>query len=138
MSTRSYIGIRNTDGSVTSIYCHFDGYPSSVGKKLFEHYADETKIRALLDLGDLSCLGREIGEKHPFGSGDYKEMCTAYHRDSEEPREDTQPVTFKTVEEFLKQRKEDWTYLFDNGEWLCRSYDNMPLEKLAVMIEKDK
>jgi hypothetical protein len=32
MSTRSRIAIENQNGSVTSVYCHFDGYISGVEK----------------------------------------------------------------------------------------------------------
>jgi hypothetical protein len=41
MSTRSRIAIENHHGTVTSIYCHFDGYLEGVGKKLFNHYDRE-------------------------------------------------------------------------------------------------
>ncbi len=34
MATRSNIGIVNEDGSITGIYCHYDGYPEYVGKML--------------------------------------------------------------------------------------------------------
>jgi hypothetical protein len=37
MSTRSRIAIENQNGSVTSVYCHFDGYISGVGKTLEKH-----------------------------------------------------------------------------------------------------
>ena len=56
MSTRSRIAIENQNGSVTSIYCHFDGYIDSVGKTLFNHY-DQEKLEKLLELGDISSLG---------------------------------------------------------------------------------
>jgi hypothetical protein len=53
MATRSYIGVRNTDASVDYIYCHFDGYPEHNGKILTEHYSNASRVRALLELGDL-------------------------------------------------------------------------------------
>jgi hypothetical protein len=56
MATRSRIAIENQDGTVDSIYCHFDGYVDSVGKTLFEHY-DQEKLERLLELGDISSLG---------------------------------------------------------------------------------
>lgn len=37
MSTRSRIGMINPYGSVSSIYCHFDGYPEGVGKTLHDN-----------------------------------------------------------------------------------------------------
>lgn len=80
MSTRSMIGMQNEDGSVTAIYCHFDGYPEGVGAMLVKYYSDPAKIRELLALGNLSSLGPKIGEKHEFGTR-REEWCTAYGRD---------------------------------------------------------
>ena len=34
MATRSLIAVQNADGTFLSIYCHWDGYPSGVGKDL--------------------------------------------------------------------------------------------------------
>lgn len=56
MSTRSRIAIENQDGTVQSIYCHFDGYLEGVGKRLFNHY-DKEKLKSLIELGDISVLG---------------------------------------------------------------------------------
>ena len=49
MSTHSRIGILNDDGSVTSVYVHFDGYPSGVGLTLERHWTGEDEIRAMID-----------------------------------------------------------------------------------------
>ena len=54
MATRSRIAIENQDGTVTSIYCHFDGYLSGVGKILKEYYTTQTKVEALINLGFIS------------------------------------------------------------------------------------
>jgi hypothetical protein len=56
MATRSRIAIENQDGKVKSIYCHWDGYLSGVGKTLFNHY-DKEKLEKLIELGDISSLG---------------------------------------------------------------------------------
>jgi len=56
MSTRSTISKVNQDGTITSIYCHWDGYYSNNGKLLLENYNDEKKIDELLSLGSLSSL----------------------------------------------------------------------------------
>jgi hypothetical protein len=47
MSTRSRIAIENQNGSVTSIYCHFDGYISGVGKTLKECYTRSIRSRRI-------------------------------------------------------------------------------------------
>jgi hypothetical protein len=56
MATRSRIAIENQDGTVKSIYCHWDGYLSNNGKILFDHF-DREKLEKLIELGDISSLG---------------------------------------------------------------------------------
>ena len=48
MVTRSMIGKLEADGTVTAIYCHWDGYPESVGLMLMKHYRDVAKIDAMM------------------------------------------------------------------------------------------
>jgi hypothetical protein len=57
MSTNSYIGIENQDGTVDYIYCHFDGYVAGVGTALLLAYRTPEAARALVDSGDQSSLG---------------------------------------------------------------------------------
>jgi hypothetical protein len=52
MSTRSRIAIENQNGSVTSVYCHFDGYISGVGAVLQKHYTNRSKVEQLIALGE--------------------------------------------------------------------------------------
>lgn len=120
MATRSYIGIQNEDGSVRSIYCHWDGYPSHNGKILQEHYSDKEKLNELIDLGSISILAAKVkpdeGQSHSF---DYpaEDVVVAYHRDRFEdyhkPREDD------SIESFVKKGYEEYGYVFTKDEnWL--------------------
>ncbi len=59
MSTIARIGIKNSDGTVTSIYCHNDGHLVGVGECLLNNYKTEEKINKLMKLGDISALGTE-------------------------------------------------------------------------------
>lgn len=81
MSTNARIGVENEDGTVTSAYTHWDGYPSHHAPILSEHYADPAKLRELLALGDLSSLAPEIGEQHDFESREHPGWCLFYARD---------------------------------------------------------
>jgi len=111
--------MQNSDGSVDWIYCHFDGYPSHNGDILFNHYTDREKVIQLIDLGDISSLGKDIGEKHDFNKPPDGQV-NAYGRDRGE--KDTEYQTSESVEEFLDEADEEYTYLFDeNDEWQCRS-----------------
>ena len=50
MGTRSNIGIINEDGSVTAIYCHWDGFLSYNGKILLNHYTTADIVNQLSTL----------------------------------------------------------------------------------------
>jgi hypothetical protein len=58
----------DADGNIASIYCHSDGYPQEpgVGQTLLDHWNDRSKVIDMIALGNLSSLGHELGEKHPF------------------------------------------------------------------------
>ena len=67
MGTRSMIAIQNPySKDVRAVYCHWDGYLEHNGAILHKHYSQSPKVNNLIALGDLSSLGREIGEKRPF------------------------------------------------------------------------
>ena len=109
MGTRSRIGLLNEDGSITSIYCHWDGYVSNNGDILLKSYKDTDKIQELMELGNLSSLGHGIGVKHDHGDGASSNGCTAYGRDRGEDEQEA--ITHKDVTGFLDYG-EEYNYLF--------------------------
>ena len=122
MSTRSNIGILNSDGTVNYIYCHFDGYLEHNGSILNEHYTTEGKVRMLMDLGDISILGENIGEKQDFNdiSTHKDDWCLAYGRDRGEKRCKARTCSYV---DYTKENFEEYVYLFtpDKG-WKVRVY----------------
>lgn len=123
MSTRSEIGILNNNGTVTGIYCHWDGYPEYNGKILSLYYKTEEKIRELINNGDLSILSENIepDEKveHNFDKRQ-DGVCLYYHRDRGEPWEQVKPRTYSDVSKWIKEIKKGWQeyiYLFKDGKW---------------------
>lgn len=86
MSTRSFIAMQIANGAYYSIYCHSDGYPSFVGRLLETHWRDEVRLRALLELGDLSQLGEDIGEQHDFEWMSKMRHDGLYYKISQDPR----------------------------------------------------
>ena len=101
MSTRCRIGIENKDGSVTSIYCHHDGYPSYTGKTLKENYSDETKLRELISYGDTSGIESSLIESKPL---------------SYAMRGEDLSIMESNLDKFLANRQE-YGYLLRNGKW---------------------
>lgn len=123
MSTRSAIGFLEYDGSVTGIYCHFDGYPSHNGRILTDHYDTIDAVHELLDLGNLSILGEVIGEKQNFERGQTDNWCLAYGRDRGERNQEA--IEFEDVEEFLEYFRGsgcEYFYVFDGKQWSMADY----------------
>lgn len=154
MSTRSRIGIENEDGTIRSIYCHFDGYPEGVGKELMEHYTDPKKINELLDLGDISSLGEEYDEEL-VKSLQEKENRGEPLTDEEKTRQSKMTFPYKDRGENVPARLdmdeweysskagscgEEWVYLFKkdwSGVW-CWHYIKVPyFEPLEEKLEED-
>ena len=61
MATRSRIAVNQQDGTIKSIYCHWDGHIETNGKILFENY-DREKTEQLIALGNISSLKSTIEE----------------------------------------------------------------------------
>ena len=96
MATRSVIGIRENDGQITQIYCHWDGYPSNHWPLLTQHYAIEHKVRQLMSYGDRSALDAKP-ESGLFQNGS-------------KARTDADWIDYG----------QEYEYLFENGTWYYR------------------
>ena len=119
MATRSTIALENSDGTVSQIYCHWDGYISHHGRILLEHYSDTRKLSNLMELGGLSVLDVDIGVKHDFDNR-IDGMCSVYKRDRDQ---DCPTMKYKSVKRYYKEsQQEEFNYLYkknDSGmyEW---------------------
>lgn len=120
MSTNSRISLYK-EGNIKSIYCHWDGYIEHNGEILFKYYTTEEEVEKLVALGDISILGKRIGEKvdfdkmtlDPIYRDRYDGQCVAYHRDRGEEYNAKMFSNIETLEDF-----EEYNYLFKDGEWL--------------------
>ena len=139
MATRSNIGIVNDNGSVTGIYCHWDGYPENNGKILLKHYTDSEKIKQLMYLGDLSSLNEKLDTDLPHSFKKPVEgVCVAYGRDRGETGVESR--VFKNISDFQKfadRTGADYQYLFNNGKWQYRNYDSTWNELTARVCKCD-
>lgn len=119
MSTRSYIGKMLPNNTVSYIYCHHDGYPDGVGKMLVNFYNAEPMLNALLDMGNLSALGPDIGLKNNFERPD-RNFCLFYNRDRGRSQQEGSKIS--KFSDFIDYDDVDYHYLFDNGKWRCFKY----------------
>jgi len=126
MATRSRIAIENQDGSVTSVYCHWDGYVNGVGRTLNQHYTTKEQVEALVALGDLSSLSGTL------------EKTIAYHRDRDE---DFSQTPFSNVEELFEDGFSsgvEYVYCFTkDGFWLVNELGSVNVAILSEAIEEE-
>lgn len=118
MATRSTIGKLNEDNSVTSVYCHWDGYPAGVGATLQQHYTDPDKIDRLLRLGDISILAEDIGTSKQNFDDPIPGVTLFYGRDRNEA--DVGSLTHHGEGEWMRIRKMsgcEYAYLWDGTQW---------------------
>jgi hypothetical protein len=102
MSTHAYIGVENENGTISAIYCHFDGYPDGVGADLVENFNSLESAQALIADGDC----RSPGDPYKNRAG--------------EVWEDIKPRTHANLDEFMigkRQAAGHYAYLFTDGEW---------------------
>ena len=114
MGTRARIGLELKDGSVLSVFHHWDGMPSWLGRILTTHYNTKSLVEELIDGGDMSsCWTDErwddTGVKGVYGPQYYSQRG-----------EDCPPRMNKNLSEYLTQDAEEFAYVYTQSEgWLC-------------------
>lgn len=123
MATRSMVGIK-TETGIRAIYVHWDGYPEGVGKTLNTYYNSDALINEMMDLGNASSIGPELGTKHDFNrpssSGMGKE-CTFYGRDRGEDGQES--INFESTQELVDYAKGswlEWIYIKGPDGWMTK------------------
>lgn len=158
MGTRSTIAVKHGE-RIKAIYCHWDGYVDGVGTTLLKNY-DSTKANFLVALGDVSSLGSQIGQAHPFSKFDIKEdnpnfatlmalheqaeredWTTFYGRDRGEDR--TEFKSFGSEDEWLNHYDGagvEYYYVMDNGVWYVSAYrkEFEPLHEAVAKLDKEE
>lgn len=104
MATRSSIAVVLVDGSVKSIYCHYDGNVGHNGKMLKGHYSTYEQALELVQQGDMSSLDETIEESE------------FYARDR---GEDLVVRTYPNLNFYLLSQdyRQEYDYIFNEGQW---------------------
>jgi hypothetical protein len=158
MATRSRIGIENEDGSVSSVYCHWDGYPSNNGKILVDHYTDREKVKELIALGSISSLKENVAppalppdiigirmlkefkvlpkSDHTFDTPQ-DDVTIAYHRDRGEDLREARIDA--SLEAFEKKDNEEYGYVLTNDNvWLVTEHGRALKSVLDILNGVDE
>ena len=122
MGTRSRIGIQLSDDSILSVYHHWDGYPTWLGKILNTHYNSKEKVAELIDGGDMSCAwtkdrwtGKKVAE-YVTENVEVEEYGPQYYSAR---GEDCPPRLDNNIVQYLANG-EEYAYIFNrNNEWVA-------------------
>ena len=117
MATRARIAIENTDGTYTSAYQHWDGYPGGLGYKLVEHWNHPQMVREAIELGDASSWGTHIGTKVDFDDRDSHGNQNIYY--TRDRGEACPPSVDSNLDELLNSESwEEFIYVMQqDGQW---------------------
>ncbi|WNO10416.1 hypothetical protein [Teredinibacter sp. KSP-S5-2] len=124
MSTRSCIALQLEDNAYVSIYCHFDGDPSGVGKALSIHFNEYKKAKSLIDLGNLSYVEDD--------------NAYAYHRDGGESWQRNRPTACISKDTLLNHAEKmdaAYLYIFQNGKWEILKYSPQSYPRIYTKID---
>ena len=119
MSTNSRIGIRLEDGSILSVYHHWDGYPEWLGVTLKQQYNTREKVEELIDGGNMSSC-------YSDNTWDIDVKCDPrplYYTERGESLDDNAPKLSKNEKEYLVTTDKccgEFAYIFElNNTWRC-------------------
>ena len=133
MATRARIGIELKNGSVLSVYHHWDGYPEWLGRILKTHYNTRALAAELIDGGDMSCCWTDEKFRTAEGVENKVEYGPQYYS---ERGEDCPPrLDADLCEYLLSVNAEEYHYLFRNGEWVCYNMNCYVESKLPEIVE---
>ena len=115
MSTRSRIGLQLDNGSIVSVYHHWDGYPQWLGVTLKAKFNTRDKIEELIDGGDMSsCDSNDDWDRKELG-----ETAPLYYNDRGEK---TEPRLDLNFDDYVNNANacEEYVYVFTtDNKWEC-------------------
>ena len=112
MATRGTISIENEDGSIETVYSHWDNYLESNGVLLQRFFNDRESVKKLISGGHISSLGEYVSHTPKGFDRDYdsKDEYTIYYSYRGEPIEINRWSSFDDYERF--QVMEEFNYIF--------------------------
>lgn len=136
MATRSTIALEFPNGMVGQIYCHWNGYIMNNGRLLLGYYTTPVRVASLLELGNLSALGKTIGDEdeefiETVNKDDDKFICEFFGRDhyNKKNLKEHRVLGFDSIEDYLEfSPVEEFNYLMTkDGTWKIHLDDTREL-----------
>ena len=156
MATRGHIAIKE-NGKYKYIYNHWDSDIEQLGVTLFKFYKDADKVRALINLGNVSSVGEtiennascykehmDLNNNHPGTVAMYREgrMWKDYdYYNPDKQWEDCKPTETEEIDELFSGKFIEWIYIFDveeNKWYMAYDRENYELKDLEEMLHNEE
>lgn len=133
MATRSTISIENLDGTVHTVYCHWDGYIANNGVILNKYYNTRELVEKLIMGASISSLGRYISDKPmDFDNRDYDYVNYYSNRG-----EITEIRHFKDFDDYNENHQyEEYEYIFTKDN-VWSVFDGNDWHDLEYVIQEE-
>ena len=134
MATSASITLKTKDNNYKSVYLHNDGYVSGAGEKLKNYYSTYEKVDQLLNLGNLSSLGKNPIDEPKLWDMDYyfevmrnnpdkfNYACRTYKGRGDADEEAI------VVDDLNDIDFQNYNYLFEDGKWYLLDGNNDKVE----------
>ena len=114
------ISIMNSDGSLDTIYNHWNGYPDGLGETLIDYYITEDMVRELIALGNVSYVGRKL---KPTTSNPDSDVTLALGVTTWKPNKEA--IHFDTFEDYCKSNMiQKYNYIYNRPHWYIYTVNN--------------
>ena len=156
MATRGHIAIKE-NGKYKYIYNHWDSDIEQLGVTLFKFYKDADKVRASINLGNVSSAGEttennascykdhmDLNNNHPGTVAMYREgrMWKDYdYYNPDKQWEDCKPTETEEIDELFIGKFIEWIYIFDveeNKWYMAYDRENYELKDLEEMLHNEE
>ena len=123
MTVSSTISVFCRDGVFRTVYCHLHGEPTWNGRILHTHYATGQQAEALVEHGDIRCLGPRCAKPAGHTLQNPVDGVTAYYGRDSGFRMDSEAREYRSFREAIATESTEevrFHYVFIDGYWKAR------------------
>ncbi|EBY2157813.1 post-segregation killing protein PndC [Escherichia coli] len=141
MTVSSTISVFCRDGVFRTVYCHLHGEPARNGRILHTHYATGQQAEALVEHGDIRCLGPRCDKPAGHTLQNPVDGVTAYYGRDSGFRMDSEAREYRSFREAIATESTEevrFHYVFIDGYWkvMYRTPEGWKMKALALALRR--
>nr|ACL52114.1 hypothetical protein [Escherichia coli]QAR17244.1 hypothetical protein [Salmonella enterica subsp. enterica]QCO89859.1 hypothetical protein [Escherichia coli] len=141
MTVSSTISVFCRDGVFRTVYCHLHGEPTWNGRILHTHYATGQQAEALVEHGDIRCLGPRCDKPAGHTLQNPVDGVTAYYGRDSGFRMDSEAREYRSFREAIATESTEevrFHYVFIDGYWkvMYRTPEGWKMKALALALRR--